>query len=95
MDFKFIDLDHDGADEVIIVGNHYNSEVETVRYDASYGSILSYQNDDFVLKELDSSGFFNKGNAKDMGIVKTKNEALIIVTNNNDAVQTFSFNTSP
>ncbi|EAQ99982.1 VCBS repeat-containing protein [Maribacter sp. HTCC2170] len=94
MDFKFIDLDNDELDEIIIVGNHYDSEVETVRYDASYGSILSYQKDEFVYRQFTETGFFNNGNAKDMGTVKTKNEDLIIVTNNNAGLRTFSLDAS-
>ena len=29
-----MDVDKDGVDEIISIGNLYNTEVETVRYDA-------------------------------------------------------------
>lgn len=41
LDFEFLDLDKDGLLEVIGVGNIYDSEVETIRYDASKGYILT------------------------------------------------------
>jgi len=44
LDFEFLDLNKDGLVEVFGVGNIYDSEVETIRYDASQGYILTYKN---------------------------------------------------
>jgi hypothetical protein len=44
LDFEFLDLNKDGLVEVLGVGNIYDSEVETIRYDASQGYILTYKN---------------------------------------------------
>ena len=44
LDFEFLDLNKDGVLEVLGVGGIYDSEVETIRYDASQGYILTYNN---------------------------------------------------
>jgi ABC-type polar amino acid transport system ATPase subunit len=72
MDFEFIDIDNNNSKEVIIVGNHYYPEVETVRYDASYGSILSYEGKEFVSISPSVTGFVNKGDAKNISVINTK-----------------------
>ena len=46
LDFEFLDLDKDGKKEVLGVGGIYDSEVETIRYDASQGFVLSHNIDD-------------------------------------------------
>ena len=48
LDFEFIDLNKDGILEVLGVGGIYDSEVETIRYDASKGYILTYNNNDKI-----------------------------------------------
>jgi len=48
LDFEFLDLDKDGKKEVLGVGGIYDSEVETVRYDASQGFVLSHNIDDKI-----------------------------------------------
>ncbi len=49
LDFEFLDLNKDGLSEVIGVGSIYDSEVETIRYDASKGYILTNNNDSISL----------------------------------------------
>ena len=34
------DFNNDGFKDILLVGNHYGVEVETVRYDAGYGSLF-------------------------------------------------------
>lgn len=92
MDFEFIDIDNNSTKEIIIVGNHYNSEVETVRYDASYGTILSYSKGKFLVNNVNQTGFMNIGDAKDISIVSTKNKKMIFVANNNNKLQMFGLN---
>jgi len=87
MDFEI--LDDQGSKSVVIVGNHYNSEVETVRYDASYGFVLSYEEDRFVVKNPGNTGFVNKGNAKHVAIINSKDEKHVLVTNNDSEVNMF------
>ena len=58
MDFETVQFD--GETHILVVGNHYNSEVETVRYDASYGAMLLYKHGSFKVEDALNTGFVNK-----------------------------------
>ena len=89
-DFKFIDIDDDGVNEVLAVGNNYNTETETMRLDASYGCILKYENKKFSSLKSKISGFSSKGDARDMCLIETgENQQLLLVTNNDAALNVF------
>ncbi len=92
MDFEFIDIDNDNSKDIFIVGNHYNAEVETVRYDASYGAVLSYSDGAFILNDPKITGFINKGNAKNITVVDTKSGKTLLIANNDGAIKGFSMN---
>lgn len=92
MDFEFVDIDDDNSKEIIVVGNHYNSEVETVRYDASYGAVLDYNDGDFEFKSTEITGFFNKGDAKHISTIKSNTGQTILVANNNGTINGFHLN---
>lgn len=47
LDFEFLDINHDGTLEVLGVGTIYDTEVETIRYDASQGYVLSGMGEQF------------------------------------------------
>ena len=86
-DFDFVDIDNDGTQEVVSVGNLYNVEVETVRYDAARGMIMKYENGSFKTIPIKESGFFTTGDARYLEIMKTENgDENILVTNNNGKV---------
>jgi len=87
MDFEIIE--DQGAKNIVIVGNHYNSEVETVRYDASYGFVLSYEDEQFMVKDPGLTGFVSKGNAKHMTIINSKKEKHVLITNNDSQINMF------
>ena len=89
MDFEFVDINSDNSKEIIIVGNHYNSEVETVRYDASYGAILSYDSGSFDTVNSEVTGMFNKGNAKNILLLNIAENPQIVITNNDGKLQMF------
>ena len=91
MDFEFISDFEEENNLIITVGNHYDAEVETVRYDASYGTVLSYLNKEFHIKNTHNTGFITKGNAKSMERIKTKTKELLIIGNNNATPNVFSF----
>ncbi len=68
----------------------YNTEVETPRLDASYGNIIKYEKDKFSILNSKLSGFSSKGDARDICIIKTgENQQLLLVTNNNEALNIF------
>ena len=89
MDFEFMDIDGDNLAEIIIVGNHYKTEAETVRYDASYGAVLSFKNEKFTVRNPDTTGFFNKGNAKSIAVINSKSDKHLLVSNNDDKIQIY------
>lgn len=86
MDFTFIDIDGDGAKEILAVGNLYETEVETVRYDGSTGIILTYKNQKFQTMNISTSGFFVKGNARD---IQKINDNYLFISKNDDKISVF------
>lgn len=91
-DFDFLDINGDGTDEVLLVGNMYNTEVETMRLDASYGCILEYRNGGFTAVKSSLSGFNSKGDARDISLINiVDDQHLVMVANNNGSLSLFSF----
>jgi hypothetical protein len=83
------DVNKDGHQDIMIVGNHYGVEVETTRYDAGYGGILlgDGQNN-FSFMSPKQSGFYTPNDSR---IISALND-IIVVTNNNASVQIFKIN---
>ena len=90
MDFEFANIDNNKGKEIIAIGNHYNAEVETVRYDASLGSILSYKDKKFDVLNMNKTGFINQGNSKDIITINKKKDTILLITNNDGKVNLFS-----
>lgn len=89
-DIQFADIDDDGTDEVFIVGDLFNVEVETVRYDASTGVILKWTEDGFVCMDNKETGFVGIGDARKVEIVEQPDgKKLIVLANNNGPLETF------
>lgn len=84
---QFIDVDKDGRNEIITLGNLHNVEVETVRFDASVGSILKPSEGFSVLRSLDT-GFYLNNDAKAAVVVGK----YMIITNNNSAPDIYEIN---
>lgn len=91
LDFEFLDVNQDGVDEVISVGNMYNAEVETVRYDASYGNIMRFNDGKFKTISVQQTGFNNKGDAKNLKIISSFNDSYLLILNNNQELQLFRY----
>ncbi|MCL6293918.1 VCBS repeat-containing protein [Jejuia spongiicola] len=90
MDFEFANIDNNKGKEIIAIGNHYNAEVETVRYDASLGNILSYKDKKFDVLNMNKTGFINQGNSKDIITINKKKDTILLITNNDGKVNLFS-----
>lgn len=89
-DIEFADLDGDGKDEVLVVGDLFNVEVETVRYDASTGVILKWTGDDFVCLDKQETGFVGIGDARKVEVIdQPDGKKIIILANNNGPLETF------
>lgn len=90
LDFQFLDIDNDGQDEIISVGNLYNTEVETVRYDASYGNIMKFDNGEFNTMSVKQTRVSVQGDSKNSSLITLNNgKKLLLITRNNDSIKTF------
>ena len=79
------DFNHDGILDVLIVGNHFDAEVETTRYDASNGLLLLGNGDlSYESQNALYSGFYAPGNAKEMVQIEMENGLKVIIVGNND-----------
>ncbi len=92
LDFEFIDVNQDGVDEIISVGNLYNTEVETVRFDASYGNIMEFIDNSFKTLSVQQTGLSTKGDTKNMKTISILKNNYLLVVNNNQEIQIFKQN---
>jgi hypothetical protein len=85
------DFDRDGLNDILMAGNMFGLKPELGRYDASSGVFYKgLQNNKFSYIPPSSSGFFYRGEARDL--ISIKNRAfknLIILARNNDSVMIF------
>ncbi len=87
------DVNNDGHLDLITAGNMFDTEVETPRYDAGTGLVmLGDGKGNFDPMKPAESGFFARGNVKDVKLIKQAgNDFMIVVTNNNGALQFFKY----
>jgi len=82
------DFNNDGFKDIIIVGNHYGVEVETVRYDAGNGLLLLGDGDNnFKSSKPSSSGVHVPFDSRSIESIKIKNKEVLLITNNNDSLK--------
>jgi hypothetical protein len=92
--FEFVDINGDGQNEVITVGNLYNVEVETVRYDASKGNVMAFENGSFRSLPYKETGFATWGDARAVTALRHGDQTYIIVTNCDGPTNVFSMATN-
>lgn len=84
------DLNNDGIQDVVLIGNIYNTEVETPRLDAGHGLVLLGQRDKtFLPADCPEYCFYASGNAKSMVRISIGKRNYFIVGTNNAALQVF------
>ncbi|MGK0428462.1 MAG: hypothetical protein ACJARX_000109 [Psychroserpens sp.] len=88
LDFEIIDVNNDGHNDIVGVGNLYDAEVETIRYDASQGYVL-FGNGKGEFKNINKTGFSNNKDMRSVNKIVIKGQAYILVANNNDKLNLF------
>jgi hypothetical protein len=84
-----IDINKDGINDIITVGNHYGVEVETTRYDAGIGAIfLGGENNHYDFIDAKRSGFYVPHDSRDIKHLKMGSKNVILVSNNNAPLTT-------
>jgi hypothetical protein len=88
------DINNDGYEDVIVIGNIYETEVETPRYDAGNGVVLlSNQKDGYTVLSAMQSGLYIEGNAKSLLRVthKALGKEIVLVGVNDGPIHVLSF----
>ena len=73
-----------GDSRVLFTGNMYQAEVETIRYDAGIGGILSWSEEELSVSDGTDIGMYWDCDARKTAIVNTGDDKTIILTRCND-----------
>ncbi len=85
---SFNDYDGDGKNDLLMTGNFFPFRVQQGNSDASMGLFLKGNGKgDFVTVNRKTSGLYIPGDARDMVSLKGRNDAVILISKNNGAVQ--------
>jgi enediyne biosynthesis protein E4 len=91
-DFSIGDFNGDGKMDVLTVGNKYEVEVETARYDASIGLLLEGRGAGVFQPILGrESGFSVSENSRLMGNLTINGKKIILIGVNGGAMKAFEF----
>jgi enediyne biosynthesis protein E4 len=86
------DFDKDGKMDVLAVGNKYEAEVETARYDASIGVFLKGDGKGHFQPILArDSGFLVNENARVISKIKINNKNAVVIGVNNSTLKCFQY----
>lgn len=85
------DFDKDGWKDILLAGNLFGIKPELGRYDANYGVYLKgVAQDKFVYKSPAGSGFFYRGEARDLALIKSlTHKDLVLLGRNNESLIMF------
>ena len=83
------DFNNDGVFDAILVGNHYESEVETPRADASIGNYLTFnlKTKSWEYQEFEDCGLDIPGNSRNAVIMGQKEKNKVVISKNNSRPQ--------
>ncbi|MEL6941735.1 MAG: FG-GAP-like repeat-containing protein [Bacteroidota bacterium] len=89
-DFIIHDFDKDGNMDAVAIGNKYETEVETARYDAAHGMFLKGNGKGaFQAIPADKSGLLIDGNMRLAEIISVKDKRVLLVANNDGPMAAF------
>ena len=88
------DFDKDGWKDILLAGNMFGLKPELGRYDANYGVFYKgLPHNKLVYKSPANTGFFYKGEARDLiSIENATHKELIFLARNNDSLLIFENN---
>jgi len=87
------DINHDGINDLILTGNMYETEVETVRYDSGHGTcLLGDEKGNFKPINNRESGYFSNDNVKCVKKIKINGKKVFLLGINNRFLKAFSLN---
>jgi hypothetical protein len=90
----FQDLNKDGYEDAIVLGNIYDTEVETPRMDMGTGLVLLGGPTGYTVADPVKTGLYVKGDAKSLAKIDHKGNGspLLVVGINNASVSVFQLN---
>lgn len=84
-DIEVLDVNQDSLLDVILIGNRYQMEVETVRQDASMGHVLlGNGKGDFEVLSHSKSGFDASGDVREIEVLKVKGKQKVFLISQNE-----------
>lgn len=91
--FAMLDVNKDGKQDFIGAGNYYNREVETTRSDAGMGVLaLAKDNNEYDYVPAVKSGLQSYKDVREVYELKSGNEKVVAVFNNNDVADFYRLN---
>lgn len=92
---NFMDVDNNGFEDILLVGNEFGNEVVSGVFDALNGLVLlNSGNFDFIPADQKSTGFYVKGDAKALVKLKYGEDILVLATQNKAPAKLFELNQS-
>lgn len=83
------DFNNDGLPDLLTAGNYYGSEVETVRYDSHYGTVLINKgNQTFEAMTYAESGLKLNSDVRDLTVLEIKGQEVLLAASNDDLLRT-------
>ena len=86
----FGDFNEDGHMDILVVGNHYGVEVETIRYDSGVGCLLLGDGSSNLIPiPATKSGINIPKDSRHINLIHRPSGNLLLITNNNDSLQMY------
>jgi hypothetical protein len=86
------DFNNDGNNDILLVGNHYSTEVETIRYDSGIGTVLIGDGkNNFKAIAPTESGLHVPFDSRNVAKVKGRDKNYLVITNNNHEPALFTY----